>query len=41
MPMATEGVEELCGEVGEAKAGVGGERGVSERTCGEASEEVA
>lgn len=38
---AAEGVEELCGEVGEAEAGVRGERGVGERTRGQASEEVA
>lgn len=34
-------MEELCGEVGEAEVGVGGERGVGKRTRGEAGEEVA
>lgn len=38
---AAEGVEELGGEVGEAEAGVGGERGIGEGTRGEVREEVA
>jgi hypothetical protein len=40
-PAASEGVEELRGEVGAAEAGVRGERGVGERARGETREEMA